>query len=77
MGVGVYLKDDSMKGATYLHFQNKAVISDFGESLALSLGAVCSEGVGQSGPFAAPLCGFRDSEAPRHTAQSTGVPLGV
>lgn len=66
-----------LKDATYLHFQNKAVTSDFGDSLALSLGAICSEGEGQSGPFAAPLCGFSDGEAPRHAAQSTGVSLGI
>lgn len=40
LGVGVHLKDDSTKGATYLHFQNKAVTSDFGESLAMPWGTV-------------------------------------
>lgn len=62
--VGVYVKDDSMRGATYLHFQDKAVTRNFEESLTLSLGTICSEGVGQDGP----LFSFSDSEAPRAQA---------
>jgi len=61
-----------MRGATYLHFQSKAVTFDCGETLT-----ICSEGVGQSSPLAAPLCSFSDGEGPRHTAQSTGLSLGV
>lgn len=51
MGVGVYLKGDSTRGATYLHFQNKAIASDFGKSPDLPMDAVCSEAGGQTGPF--------------------------
>lgn len=45
------IKGDSTRGATYLHFQNKAIASDFGKSPDLPMDAVCSEAGGQTGLF--------------------------